>query len=1034
MGEQLAWTQVRSNDDQSREVGRGLGELKAKKPGASDELKGAVRLKSHRVQVRIVSNFVRTQVEEVFLNDTNDVLEGIYRFPLPSDAKIEALALDVGDKLEQGAFVDRDRAAAIWRGAIVNATPVHQRQPLDDIVWVPGPWRDPALLEWQRGGRFELRVYPIPKRGSRRIVLAYTQISSPSGDARRYTYPLPYDPSAASRVAAFDADIQVRGNDADYGVRPIGYTMQQSLDSGVTRLWMAESDFIPHGDLALEYALPNADAEFKAWAYAVSQNPSSSIGSSTIAQRAPVGYVAFSLRPAWTRDEPEAARDVVLIVDTSRSMLGENLRRAQQLASRLLADLEPADRGSLLACDSSCEVLPEGLLPAGPELTEAANRFLSSMQAEGASDPTAAVRAALVLGEHGRSERPLSIVYIGDGTPTVGPIRPGTIEKMIEHDLADSSAKVIAVGVGGESDLDTLGALARGGGGVVVNLLPGKSLDEVACNVVSAVRGTHLSQVSVGLPEGLVDIVPRRPDPLRSNTEMWVLARMQRSNIHGDVVLRGRLGKAPFERRWPIDLVATNSNGNAFVPRLFAAARIAELERMGDADSKREVIELSQVHHVASRYTSLLVLESEAMFKAFRLNKSEPKQDWTGESDDEQQVLAEDAQAQSVGAGRAAPASAPKATTMVGKGAADQLATAPSAPKRAMRESVAPREYATPPAASPSEEASARSRDDEVFVSRPRSTPRWTMIPMRRVWERKGSFSSEHVPADANLRALTKAEAAFESEPERRSALKTLLSFYQRRGEFDHANLLIGRWSEKEPLDPDALTARADAAANRGQRSDAIRLLGSVIDARPDDVKAQQRLARLYRWSGELEQSCRYWVALTEFHTDKAEWLVQAVRCTRATDRAWLADYLLDNASDPVRRQATHLLERAPEPINELSGDLRAEAAWSGDADIDIAFITPEGQRVSWLGAPTRQVISAQNVTSRRNEGLALRNAPAGNYVIQLVRVTGVGTIQGELLLTVADHKRSVPFTLKDERAVVGVASIKVVPKLIPIW
>ena len=32
---------------------------------------------------------------------------------------------------------------------------------------MPGPWRDPALLEWQRGGRFELRIFPIPPHRSR---------------------------------------------------------------------------------------------------------------------------------------------------------------------------------------------------------------------------------------------------------------------------------------------------------------------------------------------------------------------------------------------------------------------------------------------------------------------------------------------------------------------------------------------------------------------------------------------------------------------------------------------------------------------------------------------------------------------------------------------------------------------------------------------------------------------------------------------------------------------------------------------------
>src|SRR5204863_3695529 len=152
-------------------------------------------------------------------------LEGIYRFPMPPDAQIERFALDVDGHLEEGAFVDRERASAIWRGAIVNAG--GKKPVAEEIVWVRGPWRDPALLEWQRGGRFELRIFPIPRHGSRRIVLAYTQTLSPAGGMRRYAYPLAHDPAGSTRVDRFDIDVQVRGYDPKLGVRAYGYPLRR---------------------------------------------------------------------------------------------------------------------------------------------------------------------------------------------------------------------------------------------------------------------------------------------------------------------------------------------------------------------------------------------------------------------------------------------------------------------------------------------------------------------------------------------------------------------------------------------------------------------------------------------------------------------------------------------------------------------------------------------------------------------------------------------------------------------------------------
>ena len=173
MGEALAWSEGGA-PEADRALPAALGVLEANKPGESQARDGAVVLQQHSVKVRISGAVARTEIEEVFLNETDDVLEGLYRFPLPADATVDRLALDVGGRLEEAAFVDRERAAAIWRGAIVNFTQVRPKTQ-DPIVWVPGPWHDPALLEWQRGNRFELHVFPIPKRGTRRVVLGYTQ-------------------------------------------------------------------------------------------------------------------------------------------------------------------------------------------------------------------------------------------------------------------------------------------------------------------------------------------------------------------------------------------------------------------------------------------------------------------------------------------------------------------------------------------------------------------------------------------------------------------------------------------------------------------------------------------------------------------------------------------------------------------------------------------------------------------------------------------------------------------------------------------
>ena len=266
----------------------------------------------------------------------------------------------------------------------------------------------------------------------------------------------------------------------------------------------------------------------------------------------------------------------------------------------------------------------------------------------------------------------------------------------------------------------------------------------------------------------------------------------------------------------------------------------------------------------------------------------------------------------------------------------------------------------------------------------------------------------------------------------RREAVKKLYVLYALAGDMEQANRTAERWSNKEPLDPDALTARADLAARGGDRELAIRILGSVVDVRPSDVKAQTRLARLHRWAGRAAQGCRHTLAIAQLRASDASLLAEAVRCGRQTGASRIADDMLLASDANTRKAADLLLAKADVSRDELSGDLRVEATWSGQQDLDVALIDPDGNRISWLGAPTRAVISARDVTSTTRESLALRGGKPGVYVVEIVRGVPGGRVQGELTLNIAGTRRTVPFVLDANRATVALAKINMQSRLVP--
>jgi hypothetical protein len=1093
LGESIAWSESAQAEGEQEVAVRGLGELKAKKPGDKTERDNAVSLTGHSVKVRIAGAMARTEVDETFTNNTDEVLEGIYRFPIPPDAKIERLALEVDGKMEEGAFVDRDRAAAIWRGAIVNSAPQLRQQVREEIVWVPGPWRDPALLEWQRGGRFELRIFPIPKKGSRRVILAYTQVIKPTGGVRRFSYPLAHDPSGSTRVGKFDVDVQVRGHDEAFGVRTQGYDLAKSKAAGADQLTLSASSFVPSGDLVVEYALPNRDAELTAWAYKptgeeakaaaekaakeaakvaaketvaakVVVNPKAAkpVEAPKVAADAP--YVAISLRPKLPRSREGGKRNFAIVVDSSRSMFGESYKRATQVASKLIREIDRGDSFILLACDAGCRLMPGGQQIPSAQAALEAKRWLEGITPEGASDPTAAVRQAQQAAGDAKSD--VRVVFIGDGTPTVGAIRQAYVSRAIERDLPPGRGSVTTVAVGADSDADTLGAMARGGGGVMLPFVPGQTTAEAVYAVLGATYGTTLREATVELPAGLTEVAPTKLGTFVSGGEELVVARMDRSNVEGTVVVRGKLGKESFEQKYPVKIVASEAKGNAFVPRLFAATRIQELERTPDPNAKKEAIRLSSAFDVASRFTSLLVLESEAMNKAFGLDTTRSEHQWTGEETATSATatgeIALDEEAEDDAYAAKDKASAPGGgLSQLEGGGGDVSGGFGVGTKGSGRASTPPPAKAAPsmPAAEPAAPSfSDAPAEEKAKKEAPRTTasgsanrgpslarrrpPRddWgggrRMIPMRRIFERKGVISEGRlIPKVASASTIAAAERDVEQNANRREATKKLFTLYAIAGDLERARSTAERWSEKEPLDAEALTARADVAARAGDRDLAIRVLGSVVDVRPDDVASQKRLARLERWAGRAADGCRHTLAIAQLRGGDASLLAEAASCGRRTGESAMVEDMLAAADPRVKKAAEPLIVKFDKQSDELSGDIKLEATWfGGDQDLDIALIDPDGNRVSWLGAPTKAVISASDVVSTSREGLALRGGKAGEYVVEVVRGTnGGGPVRGEVVITVAGTKKTVPFTLTGTRETVGIAAVTIQSRLVPI-
>jgi tetratricopeptide (TPR) repeat protein len=796
-------------------------------------------------------------------------------------------------------------------------------------------------------------------------------------------------------------------------------------------LSLQQRDFVPAGDITIEF--PGPTSELRAWSYQSVGSPTAAVSPSAHAPADELErggtYVALALNPKLPNTVDTSARRYVLVVDRSRSMFGEQFRRASEFVEKFIAEMDHRDMVAVVACDTVCNESNDPMQPASPELALRAREFLHGQRPEGASDLTYSLRFAQHLAERAGTG-PTRILYVGDGTPTVGPVLPGLIANEVDRVMRPETT-LTAITVGSTADTSALRAATSAAGGVLLTYSPGQSVAEAVYDALSVSYGNVLRDARLQLPEGLTRVTPAQLGSIAPGSEQFVVARMTGDRVSGKVKLEGQLGQDHFERTYDLDLAATSASGNAFVERLYAATRIAELEQQSSSWAKQRTIELSERFNVASRHTSLLVLESPAMFKAFGLNNERTAAIWTGE----ESSVSSEALSTIGNASRSDPRSTSGAGGLPLGDFEDGLSGGVA--KRAPRPSSKPKRSRPRPAAcgcSPSDLLCAMECDarEERFAPPPPSPRPRRMIPMRRVWQSVGQISDSATRMDDHGH-LVRLEDDLRQDPNSRGALKALYAAYVGVGDFARAQDLAERWSAKDPLDPDALTARADLAAQRGERALAIRILGSVVDVRPGDYRAQWRLARLFRWAGRSERSCRHAVTIAQLRPDDAQSLTDAVACARSLGKSALAGDLLAAADATLRRQAE---AKQPTDFAEvLSGEFQVEADWVGsDHDLDLVLIHPDGYRVSWLGAPTHAVITARDVLSTRQEGLALRGAKTGRYGVEIVRAAdSSGPVSGRLRVRFRNQTRELPFVLDGERLRLADVDVSMRSRLVPL-
>ena len=108
------------------------------------------------IDILVIGQTAVTTMEMTFYNPNSRVMEGEFQFPLANGQQVSRFALDINGKMREGVVVDKTAG----------------RKAFEEIV---RRGVDPGLLEKTEGNNFKARVYPMPAKGTRRVLIAFEQ-------------------------------------------------------------------------------------------------------------------------------------------------------------------------------------------------------------------------------------------------------------------------------------------------------------------------------------------------------------------------------------------------------------------------------------------------------------------------------------------------------------------------------------------------------------------------------------------------------------------------------------------------------------------------------------------------------------------------------------------------------------------------------------------------------------------------------------------------------------------------------------------
>lgn len=487
------------------------------------------------VEVEVMGLLARTTLRHRFRNPGNQWVEGRYQFPLPGQASVDALTIEIGDRRIVGEIQPRDTARQTFeqaRAAGHSAGLVEQQRPglfTTDVTNI-GPGETVTVEVGfshrvrYRNGRFTLGL-PMT------VLPRFRNAPEKSGSIVPGS--LPAEPVYAARpVNPLNLRVELQPGPELATLDSLHHLVElEPLESGGWRVQLDEPDPRVDRDFELEWTLMERDRltggffveEFEGRTHAL---------------------LMLVPPPAWV--PVHRPRELVLVIDASGSMQGEAIEQARTALLSALDRLQPEDRFNVIAFSSDARPLYDGPRYAVPSALAEARTFIQLLRADGGTRMEGALVHAL--------EPPIEpgylrqVVFATDGAIA----NEQSVLRQVEGRLGQS--RLFTIGIGHGINAPFIQALATRGRGTATRIADPRRLARDVGELMDQLEYPALEQLELDWPVADEAWPVLLPD-LYAGDALMVLTRLDApldALIGEQLTLRGERAGRVLSQDWPL--------------------------------------------------------------------------------------------------------------------------------------------------------------------------------------------------------------------------------------------------------------------------------------------------------------------------------------------------------------------------------------------------------------------------------------------------------------------------------------------------